>query len=153
MSFEQERLLRWREEFDSSFALPPRTETRDLDSFLGIRVEGSPWVFRIHDIGSVLPRQKTVRLMTRQPALLGLTGHRGRLVAVYSLPSLLGMGSGSRELRWTLVSAHARDLAFAVEALDGFLQAPRTDGGIVTLDGEARSVVDTASIIREIHKG
>jgi chemotaxis signal transduction protein len=113
--------------------------------------------------------RKIVPLPSRKLELLGLAGHRGRLVAVYSLAALLGYGVDGKTTSWlALVGAH-EPVGLGFEAFDGFLRVRSGDihaahavegagpqaGEVVVVGTQSRRIVDIPSTLGmlDVHTG
>jgi len=142
-----DRLADLRREFDESFAVPARVKAREGESYLAVRIGGDAYAIRVADIGSVVAAPRICKLPSRHAALLGLAGHRGRIIAAYDSRILLGYPARS-DLRWLVVVG---SIALAVEGLEGYVQAPPQK--VITADGTARTVLDVASLVRKIKEG
>ncbi|HEY3175264.1 MAG TPA: chemotaxis protein CheW [Candidatus Polarisedimenticolia bacterium] len=134
----EERLRILRESFDRTFALPPVAPAQGRESFLAIRVAGDPYVVRLRDLAGLERRTKIAPLPGVTPGFLGLAAIRGRLVPVYSLDALLGYGPARQEWRWLALcraDESAEPAGFAFEAIEGLIQASRSEIHAVSRDG------------------
>lgn len=107
----QARLQALRSEFDRSFAhrhQPPETGGTD---YLLIRVAGEPYAVRLAEVAALEADRTITPVPSEAPALLGVAGLRGALVAVFDLAQLLGhTGAGTipasqRSLQHTAASS------------------------------------------------
>ena len=147
--------------FDQSFALPERVVEERGPAALAVRTGGEVYVLPLEGLSAVSRLPKIVPLPGSRSEQLGLAGMRGGLVAVFSLPVLLGYSVPPAQLAWLAVTAGPRPFALGFEVLEGqvtlphegFVAAPagarRHVKGLVRLDGEAttRSVIDLASMV------
>ncbi|GAA2358154.1 chemotaxis protein CheW [Dactylosporangium salmoneum] len=162
-----QRLARLREDFDRSFADPPRQEVAGHDDLLAIRAGGVRYALRLTQAAGLFPERPVTRLPGPLPALLGVAGFRGAIVPVYELAAVLGTWSttaiphdaGSTP-RWLVLAAGTPPVALAFERLDGHLRVPRDAlveeaaghgphgclRGIVPLPDGARPIVDVAAV-------
>jgi hypothetical protein len=137
-----------RQAFDASFAEPLREATVPPEAFLAIRVDADPHALRLADVASLLPLDAVTPLPSPLPELLGVIGHRGAVLPVYDLRTLLGY-PGAAAPRWCVVLA-AAPLALAFDGFDGHLRVPRQHGerlDVLQLDGQVRPVVPTAALL------
>ena len=142
------RVAELRRAFDASFAEPGQ-EIRDEDpsSALAIRAGDRQLAVRIEELSGVEACRRLVPLPGGAPGLLGLTGVRGQLVAVYDLAAVLGArtpASGAAEpaFRWLLLCATSPELGLAIEHLDGYLRFSSAE-----LHDEAGSVGHTGEAL------
>jgi chemotaxis signal transduction protein len=140
-----------RQAFDRSFAEPPRSELRETESFLAVRLGNDRYAIRLTETAGLFADRKVIRLPSPIPELRGIAGLRGAVLPVYDLAALLGYPSASA-VRW-LVVAKGASVAFAFEAFDGQLRIDLT--AVVSHDGgtsreHVREVARTADLIRPI---
>ncbi|MEV6932249.1 chemotaxis protein CheW [Dactylosporangium sp. NPDC051485] len=161
------RLARLREDFDRSFADPPRQEVAGHDDLLAIRAGGVRYALRLTQAAGLFPDRPVTRLPGPLPALLGVAGFRGAIVPVYELAAVLGTWStpaipddAGNTPRWLVLAAGTPPVALAFERLDGHLRMPRDAlveeaaghgpqgclRGIVPLPDGARPIVDVAAV-------
>lgn len=150
------------EAFDRSFALPERVTDERGEAGLAIRVGTDAYLLPLAGLSAVSRRTKIVALPGSPPAQVGLTGLRGGLVSVFSLPALLGYEVAPAAIAWLAVIAGARPMALGFEVLDGQVSLPQASAvvgggrrhvaGVVRLDGEAhtRGLLDLASIVSRL---
>ncbi len=148
--------------FDASFAAPPRGPRRDLVPLLAIRAGGDAVAVRVLETAGLLPARAIVPAPSRRPEVLGVCGHRGVVLPVFSLARLLGRSEDGEAPRWMLLAGAAERVALAFGALDGHvLVAPsalqRAQGSvtshlaeIVEIGGAGRPVVSIPSLLRAI---
>lgn len=162
MSDGAERARELAEAFDRSFALPERVVEARGPAALAVRTGGDAYVLPLEGLSAVSRMPKVVPLPGSPPAQLGLAGVRGGLVAVFSLPALLGYEVAPTQLAWLVVTAGPRPLALGFELLEGQVAIPnegvvaspaggrRHVDGLVRLEGEAntRGVLDLVSMIK-----
>jgi chemotaxis signal transduction protein len=84
------RLERLKREFDDGFAAPPAPRPAAHVGLLVVRVAGRDLALRTAELAGLLRPRRIVPLPAEDPAVIGVAGIRGRVVAVYSLASLLG---------------------------------------------------------------
>lgn len=112
------RLHALRSAFDQSFARsrqPPETDGTD---FLLIRVAGEPYAVRLTEVAALEADRAITPVPSEAPALLGVAGLRGALVAVFDLAQLLGHSSaGSAGQRVQSTAASSRWLVLVQRSL------------------------------------
>ncbi len=152
------------EAFDRAFALPERVAEESGMPALAIRAGSDAYVLPLDGLSAVSRRAKIVALPGAPLAQVGVAGIRGGLVAVFSLPALLGYDVPVAGLEWIAVTAGARPLALGFEVLEGQIAVPKTAvvaaptgarrhvTGLVRLDGDAtvRGLLDTTSMLARI---
>jgi chemotaxis signal transduction protein len=116
-----------RRDFDGAFALPLRESEPDVVDLLAIRVAGRPFALCVADVGGVAAGRRVTPVPSRQPALAGLVGMRGKLVAVFDLGTLLGLSASGDATRWLALAAGGAPLALAFDELEGHLRLPRAE--------------------------
>lgn len=122
-----ERLAEFRRTFDETFAAPPPSGKEEGEDFLCCRVRGDGYALRVRELAAVSPAGRVIPLPSKTPELLGVAGHRGTLVPVYSLAALLGYGPGRESPRWLALVGDRDPLALALGELEGFRRVPRGD--------------------------
>jgi chemotaxis signal transduction protein len=86
----EQRVRLLRSAFDEAFSLAPVATPESFEDLLVIRVAGAPYSLRARQITGLVASRRIVPLPSATPQLLGVAGHRGALVLVYSLAALLG---------------------------------------------------------------
>lgn len=122
-----DRVAELRRAFDESFAAPPSAGKEEAEDLLCFRIRGDGYALRVHEIAGLAPAGRVLPLPSRTPELLGVAGHRGSLVPVYSLAGLLGYGPGRETPRWLALVGDRDPLALALGDLEGFKRIPRGD--------------------------
>jgi purine-binding chemotaxis protein CheW len=153
----QDRLNALRAAFDAQFAEAPAAEAEPGEALVGIRVGGEHAAFRLSDLAGLQPTPRLMWVPGGPPAWRGLAGIRGKLVPVYDLAALLGLGSGAEAASWLALGRHEPACAFAFQAVEGLLRIPRHAIGpatdhvampeIATHAGRVRGVLRTAALI------
>jgi chemotaxis signal transduction protein len=123
-----------RQSFDESFSTPALASEADLEQFLAIRSAGQPLALRVAELTRLEGRREIVGLPVENRDLLGIAGIQGRLVPIYCLASLLGLGRDAADWRWIAVCCLPDLLGLAFESLDACFSTPRTS--ILELGGE-----------------
>lgn len=115
-----------RRAFDDAFLRPLELGREQGASVLvvsaGVRV-----AVPLTDVASVVACPTITPVPSRDPALLGLGGVRGTIVAIYDLAALVGVDVASPRAgtqRWLVLLAGDRTLGLAFDALEGRLPAP-----------------------------
>jgi chemotaxis signal transduction protein len=162
MSGESRTAAQLRQDFDRSFAEPPRGEIEPQEDFLAIRLGADAHAIRLADIGSLLPLTALTRLPSPVPELLGITGFRGAIIPVYELGALLGYAA--QELPRWLVIAAAAPVGLAFDVFEGHLRLAREASAsrhgteslrrhvqeVLRTSDRTRPVVSIASILEAI---
>lgn len=163
------RLTDVRRAFDATFAAPVRSFEEERRSVLAIRAGEGRFAIRVEDLSGVEACRKIVKVPGSVPGLLGLTGLRGRLLAVYDLGAMLGqpsldMRAGSRrELRWMLVCGKDSGIGLLIEEIEAFVRIADADlkpiepgvageyiRAVLQRGASIRGVVDIASIVAAV---
>jgi chemotaxis signal transduction protein len=153
-----------RSTFDEAFARPPPARADAYDDFLAVRVAGDPYAFRLTEVRGLVPSRKIVPLPSRRTELLGVAGHRGALVTVYSLGALLGYAGSANSTPWLALAGASDPIGFAFEEFEGFFRVnsrdqydatesakrPRHLGDVVRVGDLSRPVVDLPSMLGAI---
>jgi len=151
--------------FDRSFAEPAvRADARTVDLML-VTVGGRPWALRITDVSGLLADRAPLWLPTSMPGLLGLVTVRQTLVPVYDLRVVMDLPGAAGPLPWIAVVGENR-LGLAFDEYRGHVRIPQEAvipigdggqggfaGGIVHVDGIARSLVAVAAVVDRIETG
>ncbi|ABS26571.1 chemotaxis protein CheW [Anaeromyxobacter sp. Fw109-5] len=148
--------------FDATFAAPARGARRDLVPLLAIRAGGEAVAVRLLETAGLLPAKAIVPAPSRRPEVLGVCGHRGAVLPVFSLARLLGLAEEGEAPRWMLLAGREERVALAFGALDGHLLVPpsalqRNAGEavghlaeVVEIEGAGRPVVSVPSVLRAV---
>lgn len=122
-----DRVRALREDFDRSFSLPHQEGRRDLENYIAVRVSGDAYLMRLEDIGALAARRTVVPVPSRRPEFLGMTGHRGAPVALFSLAMLLGYGRAAALPRWFIVLRGAGGLGLGFDEYQGHVPVAGSD--------------------------
>lgn len=114
-----------REAFDAGFAHAARRDRPHTVDVLTLRVGGRPFAVRLDTLAGLAADRRVVRLPRTRAALLGVTGVRGVLVPVFSLPALLDLPAPA-DLRWIATVGDQPGTGFAFDALDGHHRVERS---------------------------
>ncbi len=158
-----ERAAELRAEFDSVFSLAPSTERTPTDDVLTIRVGREGYAVRLTEVSGLVVDKELTRLPGSDPALLGLAGFRGAIVAVYDLGGLLGSAAGGSR-RWLVLTGADPTIGLAFDHLDRYLRVPRdaitveeqaplrffSTRQVVRIGPVAHPIVSISSIVEEI---
>lgn len=129
-----------RRDFDGSFALPTRAPDVGSVDLLAIRVRGKPFALRIGEIAGVATGRRLTQVPSSNPALLGLVGVRGTLVAVFDLGTLLGEPLAGQPARWVALCGGHDQLAVAFDDVEGHLRLLESELGAT--EGERHALVE-----------
>lgn len=121
------RLLAMRQQFDTSFAQPLTAGDAPTHKLLAIQAGGVQFALPLGDCASIQACPKLVALPAVPPALLGIAGVRGRLLAVYRLAALLALGHSAAPPAWLLIARADEQVAFAVDNIEAYLQVFSTE--------------------------
>jgi chemotaxis signal transduction protein len=133
-----------RRDFDGSFALPPREAGTEGVDLLAIRVGERALALRLSEISTVATGRRLTETPSSNPALLGLVGIRGALVAVLDLAAMLGEPTRSEAPRWVALCQGDDQLALGFDTLEGHLRVP--PAALELVDGERWGLV--AHVVR-----
>ena len=157
--FADDVVSRLRREFDDTFAKPPAVQAT-RESFLGLGLRGDPYALRVKQIEGVLTERRIIPLPTAVPAFAGLSAHRGSLVPVYDLGTLMGYATAAT-LRW-VVTVRALDglVGLAFDRFDGHYRViaadsspdRRSSGLLAYVSGlpEGRPVIDIVTLLDSV---
>lgn len=122
----EDKITEMRRLFDESFALALPEQVSKPEPMLAITVEGEHFALRVHEIwGLAVSEEKIVRVPSRVPELLGLTGVRGKVVPVFSLARLLSFDSERGEARWLVFCGdRPSPMALAFETMEWLFEIP-----------------------------
>lgn len=127
------------EEFDRNFAAAPPGEIAQAENALAVRLCDDPYAIRAGEVAGLFRDHRVVQLPSREPALLGVAGFRGRIAPVYDLGVLLGYPA--RVLpRWLLL-ALGGEVALAVTSFEGQLSLSHGDVAAPTDQSTGRSFI------------
>jgi len=160
----EETLRDLRESFDQSFAIAPVVEGDGLEDILAVRIAGDPYGLRMREIRGLVATRRVVPVPSRRPELLGVAGHRGAVVTVYSLAALLGYPVDVAPTPWLALVGESEPLGFGFAAFDGFFRARGSDlraaeehgratlhvRSVVVMGNQLRRVVDVPSVLRTL---
>lgn len=104
-----------RREFDASFAEPPPVIQHDPLDLLVISAGGEAFALGMSELGGVVQGRRLTPLPSPEPALLGLLGIRGTVVAAYDLASLLRLPRGATAPRCFATARDAPRIAIAFD--------------------------------------
>jgi purine-binding chemotaxis protein CheW len=130
-----------RREFDSTFALAPKSETVQMENLLAVRIGGDGFALRVAQIAGLHTDKPVTPLPSPLPELQGLAGFRGRPAPVYDLAALLGYAP-SCSTRWLVLARSAEPLALAFESFEAHfaVAADAKSGDIVRAPGATLKV-------------
>lgn len=142
-----DRLAELRDAFDQPFTRAAEDGTHDPDEqLLLIDAGGLLLALAVREAGGVHACPPITPLPSRSPALLGLVGLNGAMVAVHGLAKLLdptGSAVASAAPRFLVTHGADRSTAFGFDVLVGLARAPRTAvaSGLVAIGTERRTVI------------
>jgi purine-binding chemotaxis protein CheW len=153
-----------RESFDESFSKAAVSEYEGREDLLVIRAASRQLAIRTGEIGGIMHCPVLTPLPSARPALRGLAGVRGVLVAVYSMAALIGESPSSESNGWIVLAAVDRTVAFLFEELVGYERVrssevhtadrTRQDSSsteAVQIAGFNRTVISIGGLLETIH--
>ncbi|HEY1957266.1 MAG TPA: chemotaxis protein CheW [Polyangiaceae bacterium] len=149
MTIWDERLASLRTEFDETFANAPAPRA-DTEDFLAVRALREPVALRLADVARVGKTPAIATVPTRRASVLGVASLRGALVAVHSLPVLLGR---ERDAHAWIAVLRGVDVAIAFGALDALVRAPRGTADVLRVGESAIPIVDLRALAQSLTAG
>ena len=144
----QARLRALRSEFDQSFAVARKAPLAEGADYLLIRVAGEPYALRLAEVAALEADRSITPVPSANPALLGIAGLRGALVAVFDLARLLGHAAVEHP-RW-LVSIKGSHVAVAFAEFEAQRRLQIEALATATESGRQREVLRDAGLVRPI---
>ena len=146
--------------FDRGFAQPLAVAGEAPVRMAAIRVGESRFVLPLDQLDAIEFGRAIGRLPGAVAPLIGVAGLRSRILAVFGLHALLGVG-GSEQPRWLAVVGGDRPIGLAFDELLGQRSAHTADykpvqagdgrGGLVSsavsLDGALHGVLDVSALL------
>lgn len=123
-------------EFDEAFSRMVDVEPGATQEFLAVRVGEHGVALRAHEVASILRCPRIVPLPTSDPALAGIVGVRGAIVAVYTMATLLGL-DGRSGGGWIAVCQADHSVAMCFDDLIGYKRI--AGGDVHTLEAADRA--------------
>ena len=123
----QDRVRSLRADFDRSFGQPYREDLREFEGLITMGISGDPYALRLSDIAAMGARPRIVSLPSRRPEFLGMAGHHGSLIALFSLSQLLGYSGGGAASRWFILLRAAGSLGLAFDDYEGYARVAVSD--------------------------
>jgi hypothetical protein len=112
-----------RAEFDGAFARPPHRPETDLEDVIALRLGDEPCVLRLADIAGLIADPLLTVLPTPVPALRGIIGNRGSVIAAYDL-GILRRGLPTSP-GWLAILAAEPTVGVTFEHFDGYRRIHR----------------------------
>jgi chemotaxis signal transduction protein len=151
-----------RGEFDAAFARAPAVAEPPSLDLLRVRVSSRSLCLKISEILGVHRDFSLALVPSPSAALRGLVGLRGKIVPVYDLASVLGLGATDAP-RWLVELRTPDPCALGFEALEGQLRVPLSQvapaevraptqlvsGGVTTAAGTL-PLLDSSAIYTEL---
>jgi chemotaxis signal transduction protein len=149
--------------FDSGFSRAPRTDDAEVENLLAIRVGHDPYALRLTEISALVAGKAFTRVPAPAPALIGIAGFRGSIVAAYDLRVLFGQ-VGATPPRWLALTATDTTVGLAFDQFEGHLRVPRATisveeegerrqaraGQVLRVAGVARTIIQISSVVDSI---
>ena len=157
------RSLELRREFDSAFAAPRAVRSSDVEKLVVLQV-GSLWVAcRVLEVTRFESLRRVVPLSNGAPGLIGIAGLRGKVVPVFGLAAILGIG-GAEGTPWVAICGEADPIGLAFDRLDRFVTVRRSDvsavgdgnrlsshtNGLLRIGSVAHDVLDLPAVLSAI---
>ena len=163
--FIQLTLREMREAFDHGFAQQVGQRRQSWQDFLLVKLGQLPHALPMAEVAALqraLPEGVTP-VPGPLTALMGIAGHKGRILPVYDLAALLGL-SPAKQPQWQIVTLNPP----VILAIDAFERHVRGDGDVIArlstpdeatqghirahlhTDGEQRPIVSLASVLDTI---
>jgi chemotaxis signal transduction protein len=142
-------------EFDASFARAAELEPSGGEQLIAIGAGNLSLAVRTREIAAVMRCPPLAAVPGRNPALCGLAGVRGSVVAVYAIAALVGdSGAGPAAGGWIALCAADRSAALLFDTLDGYARLPKLFESeiaeLVRIDGASRAVIRIAELLETI---
>jgi chemotaxis signal transduction protein len=116
-----------RQAFDEAFARPAASHREVHEDFLLVRLHDAPCAVRVAEVAGIQRCPPVAALPSRNSAVVGLAGTRGRLVVVYDLATLLGHGREVRPEGTILRCASDGSIALLFDASFGYVKVRPQD--------------------------
>ena len=114
--------------FDQSFQQPLVERGQELVHLLIVRIGSSRFALKVAELAGLARAQTVVPIPGADAGLLGLSGLKGRMVAVHSLAAMIGCQELSTEQnRWMVLCRRQKEIALAFTAVTGTMMVPRTE--------------------------
>jgi chemotaxis signal transduction protein len=114
--------------FDLTFQQPLVERGQELVHLLIVRVATARFALKVADLAGLARAQTIVPIPGADSGLLGIAGLKGRMVAVYSLATMIGSQELSIEQnRWMVLCRCEKDIALAFTAVTGTMMVPRVE--------------------------
>lgn len=114
-----------RREFDESFAQPMTQDKAALIKLLIVQAGDGNFVLRLGDALGLHACPRIIALPGARSGLLGLSGIRGQLIAVYRLSVILGADAAVHTPpRWLLLPRADGQLAIGLDGISAYVNAP-----------------------------
>lgn len=144
--------------FDAAFARPPAVPDGDREDLLLVRAGDRRLALRVLDAALIAASPVLTQVPSANPALLGVAGSRGAVVAVYSLAQLVGARpAATRHGGFIATCAGDRTAALFFDELIGYHTVRsgdirRAEGSvdIIEIVGEQVTVVRMETLLKRI---
>jgi chemotaxis signal transduction protein len=148
------QIARLRADFDQRFAAEPAVAADERIALLLVRIGATRQCLPLDGLVSFTACGRLTMLPGQHPACLGIAGHRGRAIPVYSLAVLLDAAAGDNAPRWLAVTSDG--IGIGITGFDGQIQVRATDlraregrpgERFLHLDSLACPVVDLTTVL------
>ena len=157
----------WREAFDQSFVHAPQGKAIELHDYLAIQAGSERYALRLNEVAGLQALKRLTPCPSRRAELLGLSSFRGKVLPVYDLRVLLGVGvgmdGGAREQPAWWIAAKDGPLGLAFDVFERHLRLPDDaiaragaadsrlfTGETLRSDDQLRPIVSIRSILQSI---
>lgn len=149
-----DRVEEIRRSFDASFARPLEQVEGSFEDLIAIRVANDQFALRLSELAGIHAWSRITALPGSQPALLGLSGIRGRVTAIYELARVLGYEREEAAPRWIALCRADAPIGIAIGEIDGYIRLGRSELRAIRRDERRLAYVDEAferdSVVRGV---
>lgn len=124
---EAARIEALRRAFDERFAAPMAPRTEHIERLLLVELGGARFALRFAELAGIHVGRTIVRVPGGTPGFLGLSGIGGRVVPVFDLAALLGVGAAPPQARWIVLAGGAERVGLLVADVAGHAEIARAD--------------------------
>jgi chemotaxis signal transduction protein len=114
--------------FDRNFQEAPVERGHELAHLLIVRVGTARLALKVSHLAGLARAEAVLPIPSADPGLLGLAGLKGRMIAVYSLASMIGgRVLNSQPERWLVLCRGEDRIGLAFTAAEGTLMVPQSE--------------------------
>lgn len=137
-----------RRAFDQSFARPASAPDTSLLELIAVRSGDAHYAIRLSDVTALLSNLPLSRLPSTAPAFMGLLVHRGAIVPVFALGTLLRKPAAAA--RWFVLVRAPELIGLGVDDFEGYLRVPRDSGSAISSEGHVAFVIQDGGVSRGV---